>query len=328
MKKQFFLFLFLCAVASGVIIYHQSRKEDNVSEAVVEEYREQYGFEKEKQEVNFEDFQLFNFLHDSVDYQENITYKRIENRGYLSLDYAIPKEEGSYPLIVCLHPGAWTSGDKEEMTFYLYTFSCYGYAVTTVDYGLVPYVSMIEQTENILDAIQYMLDTFPEKIDRDRIVVLGASSGAHLGMLAVERLTNPELNYGEQYDYRPTLIVAAFGPLDFDYFINNHLNEEMLYYIINNMQAGVGSDAYTYEDVINLLSPAKNLNPYLPRVLIMHGVEDDVLPIAQSRVFYEELLANGTSADMIEVENAGHYMITKEFAEPLFHYLEEHIKQE
>ena len=326
MRRQILIFLLLCLGAGGLIFYHQSQKEGSVSSTVLGEYRDKYGFEKERQQVNQEEFQLFNFLHDSVDYQKDVTYKSIPERGYLTLDYAIPKEEGKYPLLLCLHPGAWTAGDKEEMSFYLYTFSCYGYAVATVDYGLVPHVSMIEQTENILDAVQYMVDTFPGKIDKERVIILGASSGAHLGMLATERLTNPELSYREMYDYRLAMVVAAFGPLDFDYFISNNLNNEMLFYIINNMQEVVGDGAYTYEDVMDLLSPGRNLNPYLPRVLVIHGVEDNVIPIAQSRAFYEALLANGTPADMIEVQHGGHYMITKEFAEPIYNYLEEYIK--
>lgn len=324
MKKQITLFVLLTVLSVCVVVPHQMADQDFITEETIHRYQEEFGFEKEKQKIDQEHFQVFQYVHDSIQYSRDVTYKRMDDGQVFRLDYAAPKKEGKYPLIVCLHPGGWTAGSKDEMSLYLYTFPCYGYVAATIDYGLVPDVSIIEQSENVLDSIQYLKDTLPEYIDENNIIVLGASAGAHLGMLAVERLTAADSAYS--YDFNVKLAVTAFGPLDFEYFINNHVDDDMAFYIMNHVDTITSGLAQTYEEAIQILSPSKNLNPELPRVLVIHGTADDVVPIAQSRAFYHQLLENGTEADFIEVKNGGHYLANKEFAEPIFQYIQEYTK--
>lgn len=325
MKKQFIVFIILAVISAGIVIPHQLTRQKYVSEDVISLYQSQFDFEKEKQEVDPDNFQLYEYMHDFIEYERDVPYKSTEDGQIFELDYAMPEKKGKYPLIVCLHPGAWIAGSKEEMTVYLYTFACYDYVVATVDYGLVPNASIIEQTENVLDSIEYLLDELPDCIDADNIVIIGASSGGHLGMLAAERLTAPDSEYS--YDFHIKMVVAAFAPLDFDYFIENSVSIEMASYVMGNVKEVTGGLAQNSEEALQLLSPSQNLNQSLPRVLIIHGTKDDVVPIGQSKAFYQKLQLNGTKSDFIEVEDGGHYIITEEFSEPVFQYIEKYVKE-
>ncbi|MGH8048542.1 MAG: hypothetical protein ACREKL_14985, partial [Chthoniobacterales bacterium] len=62
----------------------------------------------------------------------------IEGKSTLRLDLYYPKmppPSGGYPLIICLHGGAWISGDRYKDLF-LQKLTNDGYALASIDYRL------------------------------------------------------------------------------------------------------------------------------------------------------------------------------------------------
>lgn len=53
-------------------------------------------------------------------------------------------------------------------------------------------------------------------------------------------------------------------------------------------------------------SAVKYINEKTPPFMILHGTEDPIVSIEQSRQLYEALQRNGVRADCYEVEGAGH----------------------
>src|ERR1700722_13666417 len=48
---------------------------------------------------------------DSV--QHNVIYETIDGKK-IALDIALPNDKGPFPLVICLHGGAWSTGDKSK----------------------------------------------------------------------------------------------------------------------------------------------------------------------------------------------------------------------
>jgi arylformamidase len=98
------------------------------------------------------------------------------------LDLWPSSKSGRAALIVFIHGGGWSIGDKRtgigEKDRH---FTANGYAFASVNYRLVPQVTPAEQAQDVAAALA-LLRTQPG-IDPDRIVLMGHSAGAHLAAL-------------------------------------------------------------------------------------------------------------------------------------------------
>jgi arylformamidase len=87
------------------------------------------------------------------------------------------------PLVLFVHGGGWTRGDKRMMTgsAKLSHWLGQGYAVASANYRLVPDSTVEDQAADIAAATAYFRHNAEELgIDPDRIVLIGHSAGAHL----------------------------------------------------------------------------------------------------------------------------------------------------
>jgi acetyl esterase/lipase len=90
------------------------------------------------------------------------------------------------PLILFIHGGSWRSGT------YLDSLGArkvrhlveQGYAFASVNYSLVPDVSVEEQVQEVADALAHLRQNAADLgFDPDRVVLMGHSSGAHVAAL-------------------------------------------------------------------------------------------------------------------------------------------------
>ncbi len=58
-----------------------------------------------------------------------------------------------------------------------------------------------------------------------------------------------------------------------------------------------------------LASPVTHLDKDDPAVLLIHGEVDRVVPVAQSQLFYEALLAKKVAAQLIRIKGSDHSFI-------------------
>ena len=61
-----------------------------------------------------------------------------------------------------------------------------------------------------------------------------------------------------------------------------------------------------FEDKGELISPAHHVQPNLPPTYIVHGTEDALVPITQSRDFCEQMQAAGNRCELGEHADVGH----------------------
>ncbi|MBB4097201.1 alpha/beta hydrolase [Sphingomonas kyeonggiensis] len=120
------------------------------------------------------------------------------------------------PLVVFVHGGGWKRGDKGNATGdeKVAHFTGRGFAFASVNYRLVPGVTVEQQAQDVADALGYLVQHARELgFDPGKVVLMGHSAGAHLAALVatdpaylrkagwdLERLAGVVLLDGAAYD--------------------------------------------------------------------------------------------------------------------------------
>ena len=101
------------------------------------------------------------------------------------LDLAVPAGKSRPPLVVFIHGGGWSIGDKRHsIDAKAKHFVAAGQAFASVNYRLVPQVTVEQQASDVAGAIA-KLRTYAmgSNYDGEQIVLMGHSAGAHLAAL-------------------------------------------------------------------------------------------------------------------------------------------------
>src|SRR5215218_2624733 len=143
--------------------------------------------------------------------------KTILNVGYGSdtaqrMDVYLPANRNTTEtkLLVMIHGGAWTTGDKVDFNEYLPVFKerLPGYALFNINYRLasLPTANLFPTQENdVKAAFAFILSKAAEySFNKDKLVVLGASAGGHLALLQSYKNSTVKIK----------AIVDMFGPTD------------------------------------------------------------------------------------------------------------------
>ena len=131
---------------------------------------------------------------------ENVT--RITDLPYLDdgdplhlLDVYYPDgTQDPLPVIIDVHGGGWMYGDKELNRLYCLTLAARGYTVFNMSYRLVPQVTVNEQLQDVMCALQWIeahLKDYPAQ--SDRILLTGDSAGGMLASFAAALLSSKAL---------------------------------------------------------------------------------------------------------------------------------------
>jgi arylformamidase len=219
---------------------------------------------------------------------------------------------GPAPLVMFVHGGGWTSGSKDSASG-PYTSGHYpseGYAYASINYRLVPTVTVEDEAADVVAALKSLLDHADELgIDPRRVVIMGHSAGAHLvalvgtddSYLAAAGLSESSLRGviaidGAAYDV-PTQVAA--GGIMHDRYL----------------------EAFSTDPVRQqALSPtAHAAAPNAPAFLLPHVQRPD--GIAQADELAAALQAAGTSAEEVSFPGtglAGHADINRRLGDPSY----------
>jgi arylformamidase len=107
-----------------------------------------------------------------------------------ALDLYLPAGRQDIPLVFYVHGGGWRAGDKANPTTLVNTLGRMGVGLAAINYRLAPGVKHPGQIEDVARAFGWVYTNASQyRIDRNRMVILGASAGGHLvSLLAL----NPE----------------------------------------------------------------------------------------------------------------------------------------
>jgi len=135
---------------------------------------------------------------DSVKTITNLKYGAADDER---LDLHLPnKKQGSYPLILWAHGGAYIAGNKKYLAFFARVLANFGYVVATVDYTLAPeshYPTPLVQIKRAYDFLVSDHYQSKELIDSTRLFLAGDSAGAQIMAQFALLWTNP--NYRQAF---------------------------------------------------------------------------------------------------------------------------------
>jgi acetyl esterase/lipase len=222
----------------------------------------------------------------------------------LKLDLAMPKEgDGPFPAVLCIHGGGWRGGNRQQMSGSIATFAGRGYVAVTPEYRLTPGSRFPAQIEDCKAAVRWLRANAKKyKIDPDRIGAIGFSAGGHLACLLGTSDKNDGLegNGGNpEQSSRLQAVVSFFGPTDLTVLWEKSTENTYLVPFLGGSRTDK-ADAY------KKASPITYATKDDPPMLFIHGTEDKLVPLMQSKLLCDKLQSLGVPATLIEVKGEGH----------------------
>jgi acetyl esterase/lipase len=222
----------------------------------------------------------------------------------LKLDLAVPKGEGPFPAILCIHGGGWRGGNRQDLANTIETFAGRGYVAATLSYRLVPAAKFPAQIEDCKAAVRWLrANASKYHVDPNRVGVMGFSAGGHLSCLLGTSDKNDGLEGtggNPEQSSRVQAVVSFFGPTDFT--VRNwsdELEENLLVPFIG----GAFKDK---PELYKRVSPIAYVTKDDPPFLFFHGTEDTLVSIRHSRILADKLQAVGVAAKVVAMEGEGH----------------------
>jgi acetyl esterase/lipase len=224
----------------------------------------------------------------------------------LRLDIAWPRTDGPHPLVILLHGGGWSGGSRTALRGEMLAFARRGYAAATVEYRLTraprdifpAAVADARCAVRFLRARAATYDVAPE-----RIAVAGYSAGAHLASMLGVAADVPGLDQQcptAEGNASVQAVVSYAGPQDLR--VRGPYTQEQARIVTNFLGVFPGDEPQTAA----LASPIAHVTPGDPPFLLIHGRNDDLVPVDHPRRMAAALRRAGTPATVLELPRTGH----------------------
>ncbi len=204
------------------------------------------------------------------------------------------------PLLAFIHGGYWQRGAKEMYSFVAEPFVAAGFSVAILGYDLCPLVSLRDITGQIQRAVIWLWRNAGElAIDRNRIVLAGASAGGHLTAFAAASdwigLTAGDLQRSP---------IAAAIPISGLYEL-----EPLRHTSIN---VSLGLDAATAAELSPLSMKARF---GIPQLVVVGGTESEEFH-RQADTYAAQIGQAGIAVERFDEPHVDHFDIVNRFANP------------
>lgn len=227
----------------------------------------------------------------------------------LLLDLYLPAGTARPPLVVWIHGGAWQFGSRAAPP--LGPVSA-GYALASVDFRQASTALFPAQIHDIRAAIRYLRARAREYgYTADRIAVWGASSGGHLAALTGvsregDRLEGRVGGY-TAVDSSVQAVIDFFGPANLLTILDQSTPHglEVRIPALTRLLGGA-LDEPEIRQRAQLASPVHHVHPGSPPLLMLHGVQDNQVPVNQSLELDLAYRRLGLDSQLVLLPDAGH----------------------
>ncbi len=224
----------------------------------------------------------------------------------LKMNLIIPKNRENHallPAIIWICGGAFSVVSNSAWMPEMLYFARKGYVVAGIEYRTSNKVSFPGGLIDVKSAIRF-LKAHAEQfcINKDKIVVMGESAGGTYACLAGMTAENKEFEKGDylEYDSSVAAIVNFYGPSDFS--ITSIVQNDIV--PAWTLDAFLGENAA--EENVKRVSAINYVSEKTPPIMILHGTEDQTVPIEQSDRLYEKLVENGVHVKYYRIKDAVH----------------------
>jgi acetyl esterase/lipase len=210
------------------------------------------------------------------------------------LDIYRPKgvELQDAPVLVQVHGGAWTIGDKEHQGLLLMNrMAQRGWVCVAMNYRLAPKHPFPAQIIDVKKAIAWTREHIASYGgDPSYLVITGGSAGGHLAALAA--LTPGEAAYQPGFEDADTSVagcVPFYGVYDLAGLTGERHAEAMRDYFL--APRVFFKDPVADREEFVRASPLANVSPDAPDFFVLHGANDSLVDVRQARALVERLKA-------------------------------------
>lgn len=219
----------------------------------------------------------------------------------------LPEGSGPHPVVILIHGGFWRAAyDLTLMTGLAEDLARQGMAAWNIEYRRVGNIGG-GWPGTLLDVAQ-ATDCLPTiaasyNLDIQRVVAVGHSAGGHLALWLAARSKIPQQSIlaaqGSPLTLAGAIGLAGVADLEHSWQLNlgKGAASELL---------GGGFDEVP--DRYAVASPAALLPTGVPQVLI-HGTEDDRVPLIVSQQYTHKALEAGDAVTLIELAGADHFVV-------------------
>jgi len=254
----------------------------------------------------------------SAQAQTNVDFTRTEDVIYgrkfgtaLTLDVFQPRPANGAAIILLIS-GGWFSSHDNIKPQRFQPFLNRGYTVFAVVHGSQPKFVVTEIVQDIHRAIRFVRHNAAKYgVDPNRFGLIGSSAGGHLSLTIGTQGGPGDAGAKEPVDRESSAVqcVACFFPAA-DFLNFSKPGEDAVGVgRMARFKPGFGPRSETAEDRQELgceISPIYFVHSNMPPMLIIHGDEDRVVPIYQSRMFVKRCQEVGSETKLEVREGKGH----------------------
>ena len=215
------------------------------------------------------------------------------------MDIYLPgaRNEDSTNLMILIHGGGWNTGDKSDFSGYVPQLKVQfaNYAIANINYRLATTTSnhFPTQENDLKAAIDFLIQKSQDYQISQKIVLLGASAGAHMALLQAYKYSTPKIK----------AVVDFFGPTDMAGLHNFYGGGS---YYQSALQILMNGNPNTNSVMYDQSSPIKFVSTQSSPTIIFHGANDNVVPIVQSVSLRNKLNSLGVVNELTSYPNVGH----------------------
>lgn len=229
-------------------------------------------------------------------------------------DLFLPAGDGAHPVAIVLHGGLWFNAySLDQMTPMCAALADAGIAAWNVEYRRIgdPGGRFPGTFHDVARATDHLRELAPKyHLDLTRVIALGHSAGGHLALWIAARAKIPvddPLHTSAPLAIRATVSLAGIGDLQLAW-------QSEFHDVIAQFIGGAPDDA---PERYAVASPAALL-PLGVKQILIHGEDDELVPIEMSRAYQSAASACGDDASLVPLSDAGHFQFldprTREWA--------------
>lgn len=221
------------------------------------------------------------------------------------LDVRVPEGEVPFPVVILVHGGGWSSGDKGEGTKpgsgadirpWFQPLTDAGFLWVSINYRLAPAHRWPAGLDDTRAAVAWIREHVADYGgDPERLAIMGHSAGGHLAFYAAI----PE-------DGKPAPVAAVVGCAGVSDLVSDTVRRggpSVSLQALFDISAEMTPETM---ERLGTVSPVRLLTAGYPPTLLIHGEADKTVPLAQSQAFQTRLHELGVPCDLHVIPEAGH----------------------
>lgn len=245
-------------------------------------------------------------------------------------DLYLPANPQPKALMLFIHGGSWTHGEKEDMEWAAKRYAQEGYIAASINYSRLKTDSIIRQEQIIVPSIESMLGEIDLSIvaikqkchemgcDLKQMAVGGYSAGGHLAMLYASR-------YAQTSAIPIKFHISWVGPSDFNRLFptpNTHqpiggphaeaaekfstMIQAFIYAMSGKMPTSDELTAENFISVKSCVSPVDVAHSHTSPAILAYGGNDQLVNALHGEVMAQKLSELGVDNRLIIFPNSGH----------------------